>query len=157
MVIRPLLPADRDTYLDTVRRVGEESRRRRFLGPKPSLTEAEIRYFVEVDHHDHEALIAFDALTGLGLGVARFIRERTDPSAADSAVTVVDAAQGHGLGGVLLARLAERAREEGVEHLHADVALDNRPMLEILRHRGARPRPCDDWPGVRCFDIPLTA
>jgi GNAT superfamily N-acetyltransferase len=157
VVIRPLLPADRDAYLDTVRRVGEESRRSRFLGPKPSLSEAEIRYFVEVDHHDHEALIAFDALTGRGLGVARFIRERTDPSAADSAVTVVDAAQGHGLGGVLLARLAERAREEGVERLHADVALDNRPMLEMLRHRGARPRPCSDWPGVRCFDIPLTA
>ncbi|HVS40894.1 MAG TPA: GNAT family N-acetyltransferase [Candidatus Dormibacteraeota bacterium] len=157
VVIRPLLPADRDAYLDTVRRVGEESRRRRFLGPKPSLSEAEIRYFVEVDHHDHEALIAFDALTGRGLGVARFIRERRDPSSADSAVTVVDAAQGHGLGGVLLARIAERAREEGVEHLHADVALDNRPMLEMLRHRGARARPCDDWPGVRCFDIPLTA
>ena len=157
VVIRPLLPADRDAYLDTVQRVGEESRRRRFLGPKPSLSEAEVRYFVEVDHHDHEALVAFDALTGLGLGVARFIRERKDPSAADSAVTVVDAAQGHGLGGVLLARLAERAREEGVEHLHADVALDNRPMLEMLRHRGARARPCDDWPGVRCFDIPLTA
>jgi len=157
VVIRPLVATDRAAYLDTVQRVGDESRRRRFLGPKPSLSEAEIRYFVEVDHHDHEALIAFDALTGRGLGVARFIRERKDPSAADTAITVVDAAQGHGLGGVLLARIAERAREEGVEHLHADVSLDNRPMLEMLRHRGARARPCNDWPGVRCFDIPLTA
>ncbi|TMD02564.1 MAG: GNAT family N-acetyltransferase, partial [Chloroflexi bacterium] len=94
---------------------------------------------------------------GRGLGVARFIRDRADPSAADTAVTVVDAAQGHGLGGVLLAHLAERAREEGVEHLHADVLEDNRRMLAMLRRRGARPRACPDWAGVRCFDIPLGA
>jgi GNAT superfamily N-acetyltransferase len=157
VVIRPLRATDREAYLDTFDRVGGESRYRRFLGAKPLLTAAEIRFFTEVDHHDHEALVAFDASTGRGLGVARFIRDREDPLAADTAITVVDAAQGHGVGGALLTRLAERALEEGVERLLADVLDDNRRMVAMLVHRGARGRTVAGWPGVRHFELPLSA
>ncbi|HEY2702505.1 MAG TPA: GNAT family N-acetyltransferase [Candidatus Dormibacteraeota bacterium] len=155
VVIRPLEPSDRETYLDVFQRIGPESRQRRFLGPKRGLTDAEVRYFLEVDHHDHEALVAVDAVTGRGLAVARYIRDRGDPRAADSAIVVVDAAQGRGLGGLLLARLAERARAEGVERLSADVLDDNRRMVAMLVHRGARSGP-GGWPGVRHFEWPLT-
>ena len=30
------------------------------------LSDSQLRYLTEVDHHDHEALIAFDAATGEG-------------------------------------------------------------------------------------------
>jgi GNAT superfamily N-acetyltransferase len=156
VVIRPLHPSDRDAYLDAFDRVGAESRHRRFLGPKPRLTAAEVRYFTEVDHHDHEALVAVDTVSGRALAVARFIRDREDPRAADAAITVVDAAQGHGLGGALLARLAERAREEGVERLSADVLGENRRMVAMLVHRGGRPG-SGGWAGVRHFEIRLSA
>jgi GNAT superfamily N-acetyltransferase len=157
VVIRPLHASDLEAYLETFDRVGFESRYRRFHGAKPRLTAAEVRYYTEVDHHDHEALVAFDALTGRGLGVARFIRDREDPRAADTAITVVDAAQGRGLGGVLLERLAERARQEGVERFCADVLQDNRRMVAMLVHRGARRNPAAGWPGVGHFELQLTA
>ena len=41
-------------------RLSPESRQSRFLTGKPSLTPAEVHYFTEVDHHDHEALVAVD-------------------------------------------------------------------------------------------------
>jgi GNAT superfamily N-acetyltransferase len=157
VIIRPLLATDREAYLDTFERVGMESRYRRFFGHKPRLTAAEVRYFTEIDHHDHEALVAFDALSGRGLGVARFVRDRRDPRAADTAITVVDAAQGHGLGGALLERLVERARQEGVERLSGDVLEDNRRMVGMLVHRGARGETAAGWSGVRHFELPLSA
>jgi GNAT superfamily N-acetyltransferase len=157
VVIRPLRASDREAYLDTFERVGDESRYRRFFGAKPRLSPAEVRFFTEIDHHDHEALVAFDALSGRGLGVARFIRDHRDPRTADTAITVVDAAQGHGLGRALLERLAERARQEGVERFSADVLEDNRRMVSMLVHRGAGGESVAGWPGVRHFELPLGA
>ena len=157
VLVRPLLASDRDGYLDAFERISAESRYRRFLGPKPRLSPAEVHYFTQVDHHDHEALIALDPATGRGLGVARFIRDRTHPEIADTAITVVDAAQGRGLGGVLLGRLIERGREEGVEVFLADVMPDNRPMLRLLTHRGARLRPHGRDHGVEHLELPLIA
>jgi GNAT superfamily N-acetyltransferase len=157
VLIRPLRASDRDAYLDTFDRISEQSRHRRFLGPKPRLSPAEVRYFTQVDHHHHEALVAIDPGTGLGMGVARFIRDSEHPEMADAAIIVVDAAQGRGLGGVLFGSLMERARDEGVELLLADVAEDNRRMLSLLVHRGARARASAPDPGVRHLELPLSA
>jgi hypothetical protein len=51
-------------------------RRMRFLGPKDELSAAELRYFTDVDHHDHEALGAMDHARGGGVGIARYVRDR---------------------------------------------------------------------------------
>ena len=48
--------------------MSEESRYRRFLAPKPSFTAAELAYLTEIDHHDHEALIAIEPQSGEPVG-----------------------------------------------------------------------------------------
>jgi len=48
-----------------------------FLATKSHLTEAELHYLTDIDHHDHEALAALDRPGGQGLGVARYIRDPT--------------------------------------------------------------------------------
>src|SRR5690349_1593175 len=80
---------------------------------------AELRYFTDVDHRDHEALGALDHARGGGVGIARYIRDREDPHAAEIAVTVIDGWQGRGLGTELLARLSERACQEGIRRFTA--------------------------------------
>ena len=71
----------------------------RFLtGNKNELSPAELRYFTEIDHHDHEALGAVDRANGRGVGVARYVRSLEDSQTAELAVTVVDEWQGRGLG-----------------------------------------------------------
>ena len=39
------------------------SRYRRFLTPMEKLSESQLTYLTDVDHHDHEAMIAFDLAT----------------------------------------------------------------------------------------------
>ena len=98
---------------------------------------AELRCFTDVDHRDHEALGALDHARGGGVGIARYVRDREDPHAAEIAVTIIDGWQGRGLGTELLARLSERACQEGIRRFTAAVAADNAAMTGLLRNLGA--------------------
>jgi hypothetical protein len=58
---------------------------------------AGLRYLTGVDHRDHEALGALAHARGGGVGIARYVRDREDPHAAEIAVIVIDGWQGRGL------------------------------------------------------------
>lgn len=134
--IRPIEPDDKDALARGFDRLSERSRYRRFLSPRGRLTQAELRYFTEVDHHDHEAIVAVDPETGEGVGVARFVRSREDPTVAELAVAVVDDWQGRGVGSLLTAELANRARQEGIRCFTALALAENDAMLNLLRELG---------------------
>src|SRR5215471_3219522 len=137
VLIRQIQPADAPLLADGFARLGDKSRRMRFLARKDQLSTAELRYFTDVDHHDHEALAALDQAGVRGVGVARYIRDAEDPHAAEIAVTIVDDWQGRGLGAELLARLSDRARSEGICRFTALVADDNVAMAGLLRNISA--------------------
>src|SRR3954468_19758685 len=124
--IRPVTPGDRKLLLSGFQRFGERSRHQRFFGVKVKLTEAELAFFTEVDHHEHEALGAVDLRTGAGVGIARFVRLEPGGPVAEAAVSVVDDWQGRGVGRALLEALVERAHEEGVERFQATLLRSNR-------------------------------
>jgi RimJ/RimL family protein N-acetyltransferase len=105
----------------------------RFLTRKKGLSDAELRYFTDVDHHDHEALAALNHADGRGVGIARYIRHADDPHAAEVAITIVDDWQGRGLGTELMTRLSDRARREGIHRFTALVAEDNVAVHGLLR------------------------
>ena len=145
LCVRPLEPTDRDAYLEGFARLSPESRYLRFAGPKPRLSAADLAYLLDVDHHRHEALVAFEGRSGRGVGVARYVRLPRDPSAADVAVTVIDDWQGRGVGRHLLALLTRRAAADGITRLHADALRQNRRALRLLRGNGFR---VVAWEGV---------
>jgi RimJ/RimL family protein N-acetyltransferase len=132
VAIRQVHSSDAPLLADGFARLSAESRRMRFLRPKNELSQTELRYFTQVDHHDHEALGALDDRTGRGVGVARYVRHDNDPQTAEIAVTVVDAWQSRGLGTELLATLADRARAEGIQRFTALVAADNAAAAGLL-------------------------
>jgi nucleotide-binding universal stress UspA family protein len=96
----------------------------------PRLSDHDLTYLTEVDHQDHEALVAFDEDSGDIVGVARFVR--TGPLEAEPAIVVGDDWQGRGLGTQLMDRLADRAREEGIARFRAPVLSDNEAVLSLL-------------------------
>jgi GNAT superfamily N-acetyltransferase len=127
---------DAPTLAEGFARLSEESRRLRFLTSKPNLTKAELRYLTEVDGHNHEALGAIDPDTGRGVGIARYVRDAGNPTRAEAAVTVADDWQRRGLGKLLLERLTERARTEGITHFTALVASDNSGVKALVKQLG---------------------
>jgi RimJ/RimL family protein N-acetyltransferase len=137
VLIRPVRRTDAPLLADGFARLSERSRWTRFLGRKNTLTEADLRYFTDVDHHDHEALGALDHVRGGGVGIARYVRDREDRHAAEIAVTIADGWQGRGLGTELLARLSDRACQEGIRRFTAVVAADNAAANGLLRNSGA--------------------
>ena len=134
VLIRQVHSADAPLLADGFARLSARSRQLRFLTPKKELSPAELRYFTDVDHHDHEALGALDYADGRGVGIARYVRDADDPQAAEIAVTIIDDWQGRGLGTELVAQLSERARSEGIRRFTALVAADNPAMAGLLRN-----------------------
>jgi GNAT superfamily N-acetyltransferase len=134
--LRQIHDADKDLLRRGFERLSRESRHRRFLTPTAQLSEAALRYLTEVDHHDHEAIVALDDESGEGIGVARYVRNRERPDVAEVALTVVDDWQGRGLGTRLLEVASARAREEGIGSFTALMLATNHEMLSLLKRLG---------------------
>jgi GNAT superfamily N-acetyltransferase len=134
VLVRPVRPDDKRGMVQAFERMSPDSRYRRFFSPTPRLTDRQLRYLTEVDHHGHEALLGVDPRTGNGLGVGRFVRSSEDPTVAEVAVVVVDDWQGRGLATTLLHDLSARARQEGIKHFSASVLARNEEALDLFRH-----------------------
>jgi GNAT superfamily N-acetyltransferase len=112
--VRPIRSADRVPVSAAFQRLSPESRYHRFLAPTERLSEPQLAYLTEVDHHDHEALIAYEP-------ESRVVDDRW---------------QGRGLGTALCQLLAERARDEGIERFVATLLATNYPMLHVIESLG---------------------
>ena len=137
VLVRAVRPEDKPLFARGWERFGDESRYKRFMGVKRKLSTGELSFFTEIDHIDHEAIGALDPETGEGLGVARYVRDADRPHAAEAAVSVIDAMQGRGLGGVLLRRLCDRAAQNGIRVFTAELLASNHTMLHLFEKLGA--------------------
>jgi GNAT superfamily N-acetyltransferase len=155
--IRELTPQDAPALAEAFERLSTESRDLRFLGAKPRLSTHDLEYLTNIDGHVHEALGALDAATGRGVGVARFVRLDPQAPVAEVAVTVIDSWQRRGLATLLLERLSERARAEGIERYTALVSGDNRAVVGLLDSIGARVLTANAAAGTVEYEVELPA
>jgi RimJ/RimL family protein N-acetyltransferase len=132
--VEPIRPEDKDALARGFEQLSEQSRYRRFLAPMDRLSPTMLAYLTEVDHHDHEALIAFDGGSRDVVGVARYVRG--EGTSAEAAVTVGDDWQGRGLGTALTSLLAGRALEEGIDRFTALLLAENKEMIALLESVG---------------------
>ena len=157
VTLRHIRPADAAELKRGFDRLSPESRYRRFLGSFSTLSDETLRYLTCVDGRDHVAIVAVtrtpDTDAEVGLGIARFIRTRDDPKAAEAALTVVDDMQGKGLGHVLAIALGRAAIERGITHFRGEVLTDNGPVRQLLDEVGAVVRPVEG--GSIVFDVDL--
>jgi RimJ/RimL family protein N-acetyltransferase len=131
--LRPIAASDRELLVDGFERLSPESRYRRFFSPVAHLSSRQLDYLTDVDHRDHEALVA--VADGELVGVARYVR--TQPGVAEPAIVVTDAWQGRGLAGQMLDALADRARAEGIDRFVAPVLAENRAAISLFERLGA--------------------
>ncbi|AHY45689.1 ATP-grasp domain [Rubrobacter radiotolerans] len=70
------------------------------------------------------------------MGVGRLSRHGFVPGEAEFSVLIADPFQRKGLGTLLLERLLEVGRAEGLSRITAEILMDNRPMQKISRNCG---------------------
>jgi ribosomal protein S18 acetylase RimI-like enzyme len=129
LLVRPLRRGDVRTVLAVFERLGEESRRARFNGPKPCLGSSELRQLAAVDAN-HHALVAYVEDDPQPVAIARLVR---DGRSAEMAFAVADEYQHRGIGSTLAAELIADARAAGIREITALASSDNRAAVRLLR------------------------
>ncbi len=168
VVIRSIEPEDGPELRRCFARLSPKSRHQRFLGGVTELTDAMVSYLTDVDGRQHVAVVctteSLDLKTEEGLGVGRFVRLDGEPEVAEAAITVVDDAQGRGIGRLLIRTLATLAIARGVRVFRCEVLADNAGMRHLLEEVGATARPADEGAArllgaivdaTLVFDVPL--
>lgn len=158
VLLRPLLPEDRERLEEGFNRLSSESRYQRFMTSMETLPDAYLRYLTEIDHVHHFAVAAaiedrarFDLR---GLGVARFIELPNIEDEAELAITITDEAQGIGLGVILMDILVKAAAERGFVALRAEVLPANAGMQKLAKKFGGERIEFHD--GMVTWRIPIT-
>ena len=140
VVIRSLMPEDRDDVEHGFGELSERTKNLRFMTGKDHLSQRTLDSLVDqVDQHDHVAVAMWwerSSQADVLLGEGRFIRLKDDPSCADVAVTMADELHGQGGGTLLMRALVLRAREEGVHRFSASMSPDNEPSHRLMRRVG---------------------
>ncbi|HEU5244832.1 MAG TPA: GNAT family N-acetyltransferase [Gaiellaceae bacterium] len=129
ILVRPLGPGDRATVQAVFDRLGEESRRTRFNGPKWRLGEKELRWLATVGPK-HHALVAWVDGDPEPAALARLVRIG---DSAEIAFEVADVYQGRGIGSALTGLLVADAHAAGICEVTALVRSDNPAALALLR------------------------
>jgi len=151
MLLRRLGSADTDAVIALHRNLSERELYLRFFTMHPAFLKTLADKLTDADGKNY-ALGAFES--GTLIGVANYAM-CGKPATADVAVVVAHDDHLRGVGTALLLRLAQVARDNGVQHLVADVLASNHLMFKVLHDAGLRPQSKTYDSGVVHLDIDL--
>lgn len=135
IVVRPVRMSDVEALQDLFYSLSNESARLRFMAHKNAYPHAEMQQLVDADYVETLALVATEPHTGEIIAMARY---DMDPATrfGDIAFVVRDEWQRRGLGSVLMRRMLDAARANGLRGFSADVLAGNRGMLMVFQQSG---------------------
>jgi GNAT superfamily N-acetyltransferase len=145
ITIQRLRNGDTGTVSTVFERLSDESRRRRFGGPKPRLSADELALLARVDGA-HHVLVAYVDGDPRPAGLARLVRLAR--RSAEVAFEVADEHQGRGVGSALARVLAADARAAGIVELQATVTGEHRHVASLLARSTRRLR--STWLAGEC-------
>ena len=130
IVVRPLANGDVDTVAAVFGRLGNESRRLRFNGAKPCLSDRELVDLARIDA-THHALVAHVVGDPRPAAIAQLVRSSRE--SAEIAFVVADEHQHRGIGSALTRMLLDDARAAGIKEITALASGDNRAAVALIR------------------------
>lgn len=132
---------DDDTALSAgIKRLSPSGQIHRFLQQRQGFNPEELHYLTHCDMKDHIAMMLV-VLDGADheidrVGVARSVRDKTDPELAEVAIVLVDEWQHRGGGTVLLSALATAAWRSGIRRWQAFFLESNPGICPLMAHVG---------------------
>jgi len=134
---RPVRPPDRSRFEAAFAQLSDESRYCRCFAFRDELTPGELDMLCDVDGTSHVALVVASlderGQENESVGGARFIRSDDVSDTAEMAFLIVDGWQGRHVGGLLLQRLMELARQQRVRSLRCHLLPGNAKARWLLR------------------------
>jgi acetate---CoA ligase (ADP-forming) len=149
--LRPVREGDAEGLREFLAGLSAESRAFRFFSGAVDLERAATA-FADVDYAGRYGLVA---LRGGGRVVGHGLYVGGPEGRAEVAFAVAEEMQGHGLGTILLAHLAEVASERGYQTFVANVLPQNHRMIEMFRESGLATEIASE-PGVLRVEMPTS-
>lgn len=151
IVVRPIRPDDQQKLAQFHEHLSDQSVLRRYFYLHPRLSSAEIEHLTQVDYVDRLALVAEDAGSLVAVGRYDLL---PGTRKAEVAFVVADQYQHHGLGSLLLQRLAEAAREQDIDTFTAQTMAENRDMINVFMNSGYPVSSTSEW-GTVTVQFPI--
>jgi len=132
--IRPMRPTDEKRVRGLFQSLSEQTKYYRFMSHITKVPQKQIQNFVYIDYRSEMALVGTipeshgDEIIAIGRYI---INPRTNR--AEVAFVVQDKWQNRGIGTFMFKLLINIARQNGIEGFDAEVLIENKPMLAVLR------------------------
>ncbi len=129
----------------------------RFLHPIRGLTHAAAARLTQIDYDREMALVLTRQAEDGGAEIYGVVRLVADPDKerAEFAIIVGSSLSGMGIGPLLIRRMIDYARNQGIREIVGDVLRENRRMLKLAEVFGFVATPAVDEPAVVRVSLPL--
>lgn len=137
IVIRPIRPEDALAEQEFIDNLSPAANYFRFMHEVKELTPEILIRFTQIDYESEMALVAttMQKQKEIIVGIARYFTQANLES-CEFAIAVADDWKHKGMGSHLLMTLLETAKSKGVKTISGRILVDNRAMLEMVKHFG---------------------
>jgi len=134
VIIRPAKPDDERRIQEHFYNLAEDDVIARFFHERTSFLQSEAEEISQIDYVQNLTLVAVVGEVGFEqvVAIGEYLLEPAK-NMAEIAFSVTRPFQGKGLGRVLIKKLSEAARENGIAGLFAYTSPQNRPMIELFK------------------------
>ncbi|MDP6394912.1 MAG: GNAT family N-acetyltransferase [Desulfobacterales bacterium] len=134
VTIRPVKPVDQRRIQEHFYNLDKKDVISRFFHDKSSFVRDEVEELSQIDYIKNLTLVAIIGEFGFGrvVAVGEYLFD-TEENNAEIAFSVSRDFQGRGIGKILIKKLAEAARENGISGMHAYTSSRNKPMVKLFK------------------------
>ncbi|MAF33277.1 MAG: acetyl-CoA hydrolase [Desulfobacter sp.] len=134
VTIRPVKPVDQRRIQEHFYNLDKKDVISRFFHDKSSFVRDEGEELSQIDYIKNLTLVAIIGEFGFGrvVAVGEYLFD-TEENNAEIAFSVSRDFQGRGIGKILIKKLAEAARENGISGMHAYTSSRNKPMVKLFK------------------------
>jgi acetyltransferase len=147
LTVRPIRPEDAKGHTAFFGRLSLQDIRYRFFSVMRELSPEQTVRLTQIDYDREMAFVAVRDATGETVGVARLVCE-SEGRSGEFAVIVQADMKGRGLASLLVRRLIDWGRAQGLHEIEGQILADNQPMLAFARQLGFTVRRMVDDPEV---------
>ncbi len=136
-LLRPIRPEDGPAISRLFERLAPEDVRLRFFAPMRALSVDQLARLTQIDY-DREMAFVLEVLSTAQHDIVAVVRLAADPDnrRAEFAASVRSDLKGRGIGGLMMRRLIDYARQRGIGEIFGEILQENTLMISLCRELG---------------------